>query len=711
MYVNHEVKGNLARLLATENLVIEHKQVSTASFDVVNRVLVLPLWDKASDVVYDLLVGHEVGHALYTPVENWIEKTSIPVPPDYINVVEDARVEKLMKRKYPGLAKTFYSGYNQLNDEDFFSIADEDVSKMSLIDRINLHFKIGAFSLMPFNEKENEFVGMISEAETFSDVITICELIVNYLRDQYQKEDELTPEQSGEQGSSDSSSQSNMSSSSTSGFDSGDSEGVENSIEDGTPETISGGGGADETVSQTQRSFDEATEDLTGDYASETEYVEIPELYMDNIIVGNEDLRGHINQSYTEMEVEYSDRFNGVDQDYREYKKSAQKEVNYLVKEFECKKSADAYARASVSKTGVLDTKMLHTYKYNDDLFKKVSVIPDGKNHGLIFILDWSGSMYDYMLDTVKQLLNLCWFCRKVQIPFDVYAFTYDWSPRILNPELDELPAKCDRKDRTINIHKRFSLLNFLSSNTTGKEFENDCRNLFRLGASCDRKSCYYLHTPIGLELSGTPLNESIISLHKIIPAFKNANDLQKVNVVILTDGESSGIQYNVDVSRKYGRDVDYMGTGNVNYSTALRDRKTGNVYRNFNDSYHDSVTSILLENLKDNFPYVNLIGFRILSGTDFGNLFRAIIKFDYRHDQSKLLSEMKKWRKNGFYEFNEVGYDALYALACTKINQEAEFVVKDDVTNAQLGKAFRDMMKTKRSNKKILSSFATLVS
>ena len=548
--------------------------MSTASFDVVNRVLVLPLWDKASDVVYDLLVGHEVGHALYTPVENWMEKTSIPVPPDYINVVEDARVEKLMKRKYPGLAKTFYSGYNQLNDEDFFSIADEDVSKMSLIDRINLHFKIGAFSLMPFNEKENEFVGMISEAETFSDVITICELIVNYLRDQYQKEDELTPEQSGEQGSSDSSSQSNMSSSSTSGFDSGDSEGVENSIEDGTPETISGGGGADETVSQTQRSFDEATEDLTGDYASETEYVEIPELYMDNIIVGNEDLRGHINKSYTEMAVEYSDRFDDVDQDYREYKKSAQKEVNYLVKEFECKKSADAYARASVSKTGVLDTKMLHTYKYNDDLFKKVSVIPDGKNHGLIFILDWSGSMYDYMLDTVKQLLNLCWFCRKVQIPFDVYAFTYDWSPYILNSELDELPAKCDRKDRTINIHKRFSLLNFLSSNTTGKEFENDCRNMFRLGASCDRKSCYYLHTPIGLELSGTPLNESIISLHKIIPAFKNANDLQKVNVVILTDGESAGIQYNVDVSRKYGRDVDYMGTGNVNYSTALRDRK-----------------------------------------------------------------------------------------------------------------------------------------
>ena len=55
---NQEIRGNLARLLATENLVVEHRKVSTASFDVLRRVLTLPLWDKASNVVYDLLVGH-----------------------------------------------------------------------------------------------------------------------------------------------------------------------------------------------------------------------------------------------------------------------------------------------------------------------------------------------------------------------------------------------------------------------------------------------------------------------------------------------------------------------------------------------------------------------------------------------------------------------------------------------------------------------------
>ena len=65
MAVSIEIKGNLARLLATENLIIEHKSVETASFDVVGRVLTLPQWERASETVYDMLVAHEVGHALY----------------------------------------------------------------------------------------------------------------------------------------------------------------------------------------------------------------------------------------------------------------------------------------------------------------------------------------------------------------------------------------------------------------------------------------------------------------------------------------------------------------------------------------------------------------------------------------------------------------------------------------------------------------------
>ena len=156
MCIRDRIKGNLARLLATENLIVEHRKTPTASFDVDRRVLTLPNWDKASSTVYDMLVGHEVGHALFTPNEDW--RSVADCPKDFVNVIEDARIEKLMKRTYPGLRKSFSGGYKELNDQDFFGTEGEDFNTFSLIDRINLHFKVGASAMMPFSIEEQVFV-------------------------------------------------------------------------------------------------------------------------------------------------------------------------------------------------------------------------------------------------------------------------------------------------------------------------------------------------------------------------------------------------------------------------------------------------------------------------------------------------------------------------------------------------------------------------
>ena len=145
--INYEIKSQLAKLLATEDLVVENRNVPTACFDVERRILTLPMWQRASNTVYDMLVGHEVGHALFTP-NDWSYEDR--VPRDIVNVTEDARIEKLMKRKYPGLAKTFFEGYRQLNDDDFFGIGEEDVSKLNIADRVNLYFKVGNFVDIPF---------------------------------------------------------------------------------------------------------------------------------------------------------------------------------------------------------------------------------------------------------------------------------------------------------------------------------------------------------------------------------------------------------------------------------------------------------------------------------------------------------------------------------------------------------------------------------
>lgn len=715
MTVNQEIKGNLAKLLATENLVVEHKKVSTASFDVQHRVLTLPIWNKASATVYDLLVGHEVGHALYTPDEDWREVANLPK--DYVNVVEDVRVERLMKKKYPGLSKTFYRGYNELNDDDFFSIKGDNLQKYSLIDRINLHFKIGSFARIPFSPEESKFLDMIEKCETFHEVLNVCKLIFDFVQEQKKDQEtiELNVQSSNQSGNSAESgekeeSNSNPSDSSSEGDLEEDSDSDEDDSGDGKSYGGTAGGGPieDDNISKTQRSFDQESEKLSDNrWGSDTRYVEVPKVDLKQIIVDAKELHEYISEFWKQQEIDRGSKYWGqlyqeVDTQYKKYKNQSQKEVNYLVKEFECKKSADSYARASVSKTGVLDTSVLHTYKWSEDLFRKVSIVPDGKNHGLIFILDWSGSMDDCILDTVKQLLNLCWFCKKVQIPFEVYAFTYDWSNRLIDPDY-EYTDKYVQKEGMMNIHHSFHLLNFLTSRTNNKEFEQQTLNVWRLASRWVRHNYYSYSTPAGLDLSGTPLNESVITLHEIIPQFKKNNQLQKVNVIILTDGESNGISFDLKVKRY--DNMEYMGQNTVANHCALRDRKTGNVYRNFDNTYKSSITTILIENLKDSFPEVNVIGFRLLSGSEFSHFYRRAFYTD-----RNIENVMKKWRKEKSYQISGLGYDALYFLSSSNLSENSEFEVKENASNAEIGRAFRKMLKTKTTNKKILSSFATLV-
>ena len=154
--IHHEIKSQLAKLLATEDLVVENKYVETAQFNVHTRVLTLPVWEKASSQVYDMLVAHEVGHALFTPDSDWFKERKIS--PQFVNIVEDVRIEKMMKRRYAGITKTFYRGYKELSDEDFFCIENDDINKMNLADKANLYFKIGSFVDIDFNSQERVLI-------------------------------------------------------------------------------------------------------------------------------------------------------------------------------------------------------------------------------------------------------------------------------------------------------------------------------------------------------------------------------------------------------------------------------------------------------------------------------------------------------------------------------------------------------------------------
>ncbi|MCH2460518.1 MAG: hypothetical protein MK239_05665, partial [Gemmatimonadetes bacterium] len=152
------------------------------------RVLILPIWEKASNTVYDMLVGHEVGHALFTPNQDPPED----IPHSFINVVEDARIEKLIKRRYMGLAKTFYRAYNELNEEDFFEIDGQDLDSFNLADRANLHFKIGSFLNISFTTREKEIINLIDSCQTFEDVISASRVLYEYCKEQQEDQQNCT---------------------------------------------------------------------------------------------------------------------------------------------------------------------------------------------------------------------------------------------------------------------------------------------------------------------------------------------------------------------------------------------------------------------------------------------------------------------------------------------------------------------------------------
>jgi hypothetical protein len=720
MSVNFEIKGMLARLLATEDLIVEHKKVETACFNVHTRVLTLPMWEKASNVVYDMLVAHEVSHALYTPDE---DMTSLKVPHQFINIVEDARVEKLIKRRYMGLSKTFYGAYKELQEQDFFSLDDEDVSTMNLADRVNLYFKVGNFIEIKFNEPEREIVNEIANIETFDDTIVAAKKLYEYCKQEQEEEESKLPEiNSHEQNNfgegSEPDQQTEMFNDGDQEDNSGESQPQESSSrEDLTSQSSQTGGTAssigqekEEPKVKTMDSLQKSIESLVNQSGYENHYVEIPSLNPETVIVSNKEIHSYIGEFYREQQIFREEEskncniFEECDSSYQKFKKSAQKEVNYLVKEFECKKAADSYARATTARTGVLDCSKLHTYKFNDDIFRKVTTLSDGKNHGLIFVLDWSGSMANVMLDTIKQLYNLIWFCKKVSIPFEVYAFTGDWV-RVSYDEngkpIYPLPHY-EKKSGMFVVDERFNLLNFLTSSVNGKTLEEQMVNLWRVVSSFRGYTGF--SNPPRLTLSGTPLNESMISLHTVIPHFQKTNKVQKVQCVILTDGEAPVLNYHLEIKR-YEDSESYMGTRRLSPSTTfIRDRKLGTTYK-FGD-YPHQFTDALLQNLRDRFCDVNFIGMRIMDGRDASSFISRYCGYcGNEHDKA-----MTDWKKNKSFTITNSAYNGYFGMSSSALAQESEFEVSEDATKTQIKSAFVKSLKTKKLNKKILGEFVELI-
>ncbi len=724
---NLQIKDRLAKLLAGENIIVEHRQVSTASFDVELRLLTLPMWVMSSAAAYDMLIGHEVGHALYTPLyqldqfisnrDGYKDGKYKQVEYSHMNIVEDIRIENLLHKKFPGFRKTFNKGYSDLHAMDFFGVGGRDIDKMSFMDRLNLHFKIGNDVFIKFSEEELDAIDKIkNNVCTYDDVLDFClEAKELNIKSTELHSNDMTCGTESESSSFDAPMDSSE--------DEGDTVSTKSSSipedeDDRDPEDLPKTNPPDlsdvnhddqsddemEDDVNTQDSFESNLNKLIDTETYERTYVNIPDVKLESILVGPEKIEKEC-ESYQKIW-----EYHLLHEKYYEFKKDSQSSVNYMIKEFQTKKSADDYARSYSARTGVLDNKKLHEFKFTENIFKQIQVVRDGQNHGMIFILDWSGSMQNCILETTKQLLQLVWFCKKQNIPFDVYAFTNGWNRLCKNPDYLKMNKFHDRiqtiKHNDIMIDPNLDLLNFISSKRSPKDFDNDCRNLFIIASLT--KNFYGTRYPSSFNMSSTPLNSTIIALRKIIPEFYKTTRVDCLSTIILSDGESDHlsnfVSYDKSPMAKWKEDSDFYCSA-VRRSV-IRDIDLGCVYPeivccDYRSGMSQS-TKCLLQNLKDHFPSMNLIGIRLVAPSETQNFLGG-----YANDHCSRAT----WTTSKNICLKDTPYDMLYGLSTTILNKDVSIDIPEDASIAKINNAIRKSLKAKHANRKMLCSFIDTIS
>ena len=563
---NKGQKSILAKLLASENLTVEHGKFNTASFDVKNRVLRLPIWKEMSGSLYDLLVLHEVGHALFTPEEGLHDaKDHGRGFKSFLNVVEDARIERKIKTKFPGGRRSFINGYDDLMKRDFFGIKGMDVNGLGLIDRINLHYKVGSNVTINFSEEESVFINRIDKAQTWKDVVKICEDLYDYAKENESETDmsdhewedvmmdddgedadwdendgseesEKSENEEGEEeeeqqaGGNEDSKEDNVE---NDGIDESSSEDDDEEGDEGR-EQMDGGygeeGGLDgsfDPESKTDRNFRNNESELVSNESKEYVYLNLPNLPLNKIVVDHSKIYEQYNEIYsTTEESRYRNGGSGVEMFeeatklFKEFRGQNKKVVEYLAKDFELKKAAKEHQRTATANSGILDSEKLYTYKYNEHVFKKLSITPNGKNHGLIMFVDWSGSMSRNIKGTIEQMMILVMFCKRVNIPFEVYAFSDSYTRYDDDDQIGWIDSNGYIKSNSSSVYgevavNRFNLLNLFSSKMRAKEFHNAMIYMTATANHYSNAYRYYsdaLHyeIPEKMHLGGTPLNSTL---------------------------------------------------------------------------------------------------------------------------------------------------------------------------------------------------------
>jgi len=742
--VNIESKSQLAKLFATENLSVEHNNVKTASFDLENRIVTLPIFKKPQGDVYDMLTAHECSHALHTPLKAW-SKLEDPKYRAYVNVIEDTRIDKLIQKKYPGIVKNYINAFDVLMKQNFFGLKDKNVNTdLMLIDKINMYYKSSKKLNIKFSKEEQSWVDKIDNIKTFADVLKIAKELYGWQEkqlDQLSKLPDFDNHPLAKNYKIDKNGKSTIKITVQTESDSNKDGSKPEDKKDGGNNNVgnpNGFGGKDVSVDTaltciTDQNFEESKDKLL-DKSKNYRYSTLPEPIFKNALISNEqflkDMKANNNyyfnqnsniQQYAgtdrDNRKQYIEFFNWLKKDFLRFKKDNSKTVMYLVKEFEMKKAATAYKRATVDKTGVIDPLKLKNYKFSDDIFKRLTILPNSKNHGMVMLLDWSGSMCDIISKTVHQLCNLVWFCQKINIPFEVYLFK-----DVKEKDKHENGIEVFKTKNGDMFPEKAVLVNVASHRLKKTVLHESLQYLYQMAFYFNRNYSYSyekLHEgyviPIAAEyhLTSTPLNEALIMCSKLIPLFQSKYKVEKLSFITLTDGEANSemAEFNVDKSKPYNKQIrDYRAQtvikdGNKRYTTADSelDRYSGS---------RMSLTASLLKMIKDK-TNATTIGFYLSKRTNKNSFEHFVPASIYKNNQYQGVNPnfeklRKQFLKDKVIEVSKTGYDSYYVVNAKDMNVENYTLdnIAADESTSNIKKMFSKSMKNRIYSRVLLNKF-----
>ena len=393
--------------------------------------------------------------------------------------------------------------------------------------------------------------------------------------------------------------------------------------------------------------------------------------------------------------------------------------VSQLAKEFEMRKAADQHRRSSVSRTGSINVGKLHAYQYEEDIFLRKTMMPDGKNHGMVMYLDLSGSMVRNMSGTIDQLINLVMFCKRVQIPFEVYGFNDEF--RVANHDVNHPYALND-----VVVNPGAYLRKFISSELKPKDFKRALEYLFfmreywrvytsRGTDSTDWMSKYtYLLRPIKSDyLCSTPLDDTLIYAYGILDDFKRRTRVQICNFIILSDGGSNLIRkWKNSPDRGSCETVGYNGCNTEDHY--FYDEHTRTRFKS--EGRMDHSTGFLLDCIKARLGGIRTIGFYLIPFS--GAKTRRIVANAYtdnRGSENLTDAQYETFKKDGVIVSYNAGYDARFLIKAGKSLDFDDGDILDGVAdNASLSKirtAFKTGSKKKVSSRVFINKFAETIS